>query len=265
MKTLVLLMLISTNYLYSTLSIASDFPNFPTSSILHNANGDRNSIEVNCKPNISRNTLRCKFYQMSLSYEVNPKKLEDVIKKEIDKMKKDKDYLGENPLKEIKKMCLTKGKEGERIKSHFNKMKAGAMKEHMRSVMSVMEQSCTANTLKKVNDIMVKMIKLQKQWSSVTCKIWPNSWEETFKIISNAGNQYWVSNPEPAGSCGVMNVSTLKKDGDYFWKYESRRVVTNKESTSSLLPCKKIDERSIVYSWKPKKHEVMCKELKFGF
>lgn len=65
---------------------------------------------------------------------------------------------------------------------------------------------------------MTKLVKLNKQWQSVTCKVWPNTWEEVFRHKSTIDNQYWVSEAEPNGDCGVINIFTLKKDSDYFWR-----------------------------------------------
>ncbi len=249
---------------YSFLIEAKEFPDYPTITILHNENGDRNSIQISCSPIDNKLSIKCQFYQMSVSYEEEPEGLDKKIENEILRVTKSKDFLKKDPIKEVKSLCLKEKKEYGEVIQHFNKMKKGEKKKYMKNVIETLDKACMVNTVKKAKEIISEMTRLDMQWKSKTCKVWPNTWEEIFNYKYTVDNLYWVTNAEPTGDCGIINVSTLKKDGDYFWKYESRRVVTNKEGKALLLSCKELEERSVIYSWKPKQHEVNCQEIKFG-
>ncbi|MEJ1341046.1 MAG: hypothetical protein RPU34_17075 [Candidatus Sedimenticola sp. (ex Thyasira tokunagai)] len=248
-----------------SISNASGFPKAPSTSMLHDQSGARNAVQMSCIPNYQNQSLKCQFFQMSVSYALNPEELDASIAKELRKIETNEDYLGKEPLKEIRQLCFSESKEGNKVKLHLNKMKSGPKKIYVERMLEISDEACNVTTIKKAKEIMVKLVQLNKQWQSVTCKVWPNTWEEVFRHKSTVGSQYWVSEAEPQGECGVINVSTLKKDGDYFWKYESKRVVTNREGGALLLSCKDIEERSIAYSWRSKEHNVDCKEIKFGF
>lgn len=66
-----------------------------------------------------------------------------------------------------------------------------------------------------------------------TCKIRTSSWRETF--IQNA-SRVWVSNRGPAGTCGVISVSTLEerpmdpnaKTKGPSWIFEAQKILTTK-------------------------------------
>lgn len=264
MKILITRSLAVISILYSGLSNSFDFPAYPSTSMLHNSSGDRNSIQINCEPISTSKTLKCQFFQMSVSYEVNPDELDKEIEKEILSITTSKDFLENDPIKEVKSMCLAKGKDSQKFKSHYNKMDPGFAKEHMKKIIAIMNRACNVNSVKEAKEIVIDMTRLDKKLKSVTCKVWPNTWEETFHYKYTTDNNYWVTNSEPVGECGVINVSTLKKDGKYFWKYESHRVITNKEGNSILFSCKDIEERTVEYSWKSKSHQVNCKGIKFG-
>ncbi|MES9993645.1 MAG: hypothetical protein ABW098_16975 [Candidatus Thiodiazotropha sp.] len=244
---------------------ASDFPEAPSTSMLHDQSGARNAVQMSCTPNYQNQTLKCQFFQMTVSYALDPEMLDASIAEELKKIETDKEYLGKEPLKEIKQLCFADAKEGKKIEAHFKKMKSGPRKDYAKRMLEISDEACKVTTIKQAKEIMTKLVKLNKQWQSVTCKVWPNTWEEIFRHKSTIDNQYWVSEAEPQGECGVINISTLKKDGEYFWKYESKRIVTNRDGSALLLSCKDIEERNVAYAWRSKEHDVNCKEIKFGF
>jgi len=250
---------------FPLVSNSASYPDAPTTIILHDSSGARNAIQLSCNLSADNRTLMCKFYQMSVSYKLEIDELQDSINAEIYKIKNEKDYLGKDPVKDIQKLCFSKSKDSEEINEHFNKMKSGSKKEYAEKMISIGNDACKAKTIKQVQDVMTKLIILDKEWNTVTCKVWPNIWEETFELQTTLESQYWLSKSKPAGECGIINISTIKKDDKYFWKYSSRRVVTNHEGNLGSLSCEKFEDRNVSYSWKQKEHSVNCKEIKFGF
>lgn len=248
-----------------SVSKASEFPEAPSITLLHDQSGARNAIQISCEPNYQNQTLKCQFFQMTVSYALNPEELDAAIAKEIYEIENNKEYLGKELLQEIKQFCFIKDKDGEKIKSHLEKIKLGPKRDYVESMLKITNKACKVTTISKAKEIMAQLVRLNMQWQAVTCKVRPNTWEEVFHHKVTINNPYWISDVKPQGECGVINVTTLKKDGDYFWKYESKRVVTNKEGNALLLSCKNLEERSLTYAWRSKDHNVDCKEIKFGF
>ena len=74
---------------------------------------------------------------------------------------------------------------------------------------------------------------------------------------------YWVSTENISGECGVVNVSTLKRD-DYSWKYSSQGLSPLRMPLMDCLPAR-IEERKISHRSLAKEHDVNCKEIKFSW
>ncbi len=98
-----------------------------------------------------------------------------------------------------------------------------------------------------------------------TCKIISNPYIETFKPDNNGG---WVSVRGPSGTCGLIVISTLKKDGleDLFWKYTTQKKIMNRDASHILGKCEDAyDETESTYSWRNKDKYMNCIYIHFGF
>ena len=79
---------------------ASDFPEAPSTSMLYDQSGARNAVQMSCTPDYQSQALKCQFFQMTVSYALDPEKLDSSIAEELNKIEADKDYLGKEPLDE---------------------------------------------------------------------------------------------------------------------------------------------------------------------
>lgn len=248
----------------SQMSLSGDYPDAPSNSFLNDDSGARNAISMACERDYQEEKLNCKFIQMTVSYELDPNDFNEAVAEEITKINTDDKALGKEPLQEIKKFCFSSHKEKQKIAKHFEEMSKGPRKEYAEKMLAISKEACKAKSIADAKKIHIKLSTLAKKWKTMTCKVWPNSWNETFFHHNTIDAQYWVTKSEPQGDCGMINISTLKKDGDYFWKYESKRIITNKEGSSTLLSCDKFEDRTVKYTWKTKEHDVNCKVIKFG-
>ncbi len=247
-----------------SLSIA-ELPDYPgNSNILHDQSGARNSILMDCSfENRDTGKISCQFFQMSVSYALNPDEYESKLDEELHEIRSPDFVKNEDLVAGAKKACdvYLEGK------SEFDKkidMAKGSGKEgHQRLVRELLAGACDLKTEEAAKEFFEKLVQISLDWETKTCKVWPNSWEETFTPEYTNDGFYWLSKSVAHGECGVLNVSTLKKDGDYFWKYESRRIVTNKEGGGGLIECSHVEERTAIYSWRSKEHLVNCREIKF--
>ena len=250
-------------FLATQAPLAAGFPDAPSNRFLNDGSGAKNAISMSCKRDYQGEKLNCDFIQMTVSYELDPKDFDKTIAEEIQKINTDDSALGKDPIKEVKKFCFSSRKDKNKISDYFREMSKGPRKEYAEKMLSISDGACTANSISDVRKIAIKLSTLAKKWETMTCKVRSNSWSETFVHHNTADAQYWVTKSEPQGDCGVINVSTLKKDGAYFWNYESKRIVTNKEGKTALLSCNEFEDRTVKYTWNQKEHDVNCKVIKF--
>jgi hypothetical protein len=113
---------------------------------------------------------------------------------------------------------------------------------------------CDKRTAKSIRDYL--WYTLEKQ--TKTCRIWTNSWKETFtKQLENK----WVSNEGPDGICGVVVVSSLEAKDSLVGSYETQKVVTNKDVNS---PFCQLDETKVRYAWDDKFVDRSCEFIVLG-
>lgn len=244
-------------------ALSSDFPDYPKSQLFNDQSGERNAIHMDCNPNFNDMSLDCSFFQMSVSYEQEPSKLEQAILSEIAAIFEDDEYSEENFRKEITPMCneLKKTK----VQKAIADLQPGLEKDFAVKTQVLFKRMCEANNGELAKKEMEEMIIMTKQRESVTCKVWPNVWEEKFVYQVEADSQYWLSQSEPNALCEVINISTLKKKDKFYWDYESRRIVTDMGGEiGTLFSCSDFVDRTIKYSREGRPHEVMCREIKFS-
>lgn len=242
----------------------SNYPYFPV--ILHDQSGARNSVLMECNlEGEHRDRLSCDFFQMSVSYEVSPEEYQTKLEASITEILSDENQNPSTIANQVAQIC---GSVEEQIPEYDKKLQAlsGSSKYQFYSEFkTLIEESCDLESSEQMREWMSRVVELSLSWDRVTCKVWPNTWNQEFTLRGGSGTSYWLSDSEPSGECGIVNISTIKNDGEYFWKYESRRVVTNKEATDTLMPCDQFEERVASYRWEPVEHLVNCKEIKFGF
>ncbi|HIB77547.1 MAG TPA: hypothetical protein EYO58_08030 [Flavobacteriales bacterium] len=242
---------------------AGNFPAYPPALLLYPESGERNSVQISCEQTGNPREILCHFYQMSVSYVLDPADLDGEIKKEIARYSGD-EYTGEDILDQIKGMCRDSDKF---IEAFEKKSESDDVPDRIATYVGLMRETCSLSTDEEVESFLKKMVRFQKTTESKTCKVWPNTWDETFSYNSTGDGSYWISKADPSGVCGIINVSTLRQVDEIFWGYDSRRVVTNREGSGSFmsLSCDSFEDRKVAYSWRPNDHYVMCEKIKFNF
>jgi len=258
------ILIISLILFCTNLAVAQEFPDAPSNEFLRDASGARNAISIDCQRIYQSTQLKCKFFQMTVSYKLEPDELEASISAEIEKVNTDPEALGDDPLEEVRKICPADNQDRAEIEGKLRELSKGPRKDYAEGMLQVFKEACNAKDISDAKRVYIKLVTLGSQNNAVTCKVWPNHWEEIFEYHNTLESQYWVTKSEPQGECGIINVSTLKKDGKFFWKYDSRRVVTNSEGGGALLSCKNFEDRTVSYTWNPREHDVNCKVITFS-
>jgi hypothetical protein len=96
-----------------------------------------------------------------------------------------------------------------------------------------------------------------------TCKVLNLYSKIQFKW--NEQTQNWISQEGPSGSCGTVNISTLKQDkplGSVFWVYTQKRIFTNPSGVlANGVACSKFSEQLTTYSWQTPPTLADCKYI----
>lgn len=102
--------------------------------------------------------------------------------------------------------------------------------------------------------------------STRTCRVWTSNFTQRFRRVGRAGP--WVVVDSPTGACGTVNVSRFENDaasGGIFWRYFSKKVVTNK--SGDLMPgfsCSALDESEYLFDWRSIERQMGCDYISFG-
>jgi hypothetical protein len=232
--------------------------------IVHDQSGARNSVQMDCNiESRDKREINCQFFQMSVTYALDPDDYASKLDEEIKRVGSQGSDKNENPASEAKKICDLYSDNTSEFDKSFDAALGSRKEKYWRSMREIFIGACNLKTKEATNKLFQKLVRVGLEWEAKTCKVWPNVWAEKFSPEYTKDGYYWLSKSEPQGECGVLNISTLRKDDDYFWKYESRRVITNKEGDGGLIECSSFEDRSVVYSWRPKEHIVDCGEIKF--
>lgn len=119
----------------------------------------------------------------------------------------------------------------------------------------------------------LNVVKVDHEKKRRTCLISVNTFQQSFKLLSNAANQpAWVVQSQPEGSCGVVQLSrfepeeiTIGKSKFTNWKYIARKAISN--PTGEFFPgakCSGLDESIYVYDWRSKEHQRTCDYIEFS-
>lgn len=244
---------------FSGMSIAIDKPN---SQKLYNEGSDKSYITFNCSEVKNDDSILCEFSQSTLSYKLNPNELMN----KINEMKKklDSEDLTHLTVGDMKKQICNEKVKSVNKKIEVNAINGGYIKGYSKKLNDIILKSCNLKTKNEMISLMNDMFVLTTEKDATTCLVSSQNWSEIFFPKINSDNSYWLAQSEGSGECGIINISTLKKDGDYYWKYQSKRIVTNK-SGEGINSCDKYEERDITYSNNQKEYDISCKIFKFGF
>lgn len=255
---IIMKILITTCLLFVSFGALSAPPH-PSSQFFYDESGARNAIQSRCKA--KGDALECSFYQMSVSYTLNPEELQATLDGDRERTEAG-DPGHEKAISELKEVC-SQDLDGEAGESLLAVMGDGE-KERFKLLLDL----CKAKNKEAEKKAELAFFMLTREQQASTCKVWPNVWTETFELQQSlsSGADYWLARSEVSGDCGVMSVSTLKKDTGSLWKYDSQRLVTNPSGLiQGYAPCSEIEERKVTYGWRPKQHAVDCKTIEFKY
>jgi len=99
-----------------------------------------------------------------------------------------------------------------------------------------------------------------------SCRVWTSNFTQRFRQVGSAGT--WVVVDSPTGECGTVNVSRFERApeaGGLFWRYLSKKVVTNK--AGQVMPgmtCAALDENEYLFDWRSIDRQMSCDYMSFG-
>ncbi len=229
------------------------FPNYPVTTLLHSTNDEIHGLNVECEQISSGSNFKigCKFAQTMISAKQN----KDSIDNEINEMANSA---------EVTFIEFANGVCSQTKSAQKNDLSNDELK-----VLQKSKELCNVSTEEDAKEKAVSLLRYIKTEESKICVVKTGyQWQESFTYKStNDGLGYWVSEPTPSGTCGIMNISTLKQNPgyDFLWLYESQRIITNKEAKySDSVSCSMFDERKVTFSWKSKSHILKCEKIEFG-
>lgn len=245
---------------------ASSEINYPLSgTMLLNQSGERDAIELECEDvKTNGDRLHCDFIQVHVSYETNPEELDSEIADRVARIDSYSEQNKSESLAEVRAICKDEEEMRTAINAKILTSQESPKKQLMEKMAALLDRTCDIDSVEQARDWGKEMMKVTTSWEAKTCKVWLNTWSQEFTLQQNPEDSYWLSDAVPSGDCGVLNISTLKRDGEFFWRYDSRRVVTNKEG-KALLKCSEIEEIQSSYTWRQADYLVDCQEIKFGF
>jgi hypothetical protein len=195
---------------------------------------ENDRFTVNCtEMKNGTGNIKCSFSQIMVSHDLNKikndeKELEDLRKKTAKEIQKQLDS------QSIRKFCaeeVTKSKtritdkEGQRILSHLKILCDNQSKDGL---------------------IRFKEARLAEE--KQTCQIFDKTYSEEFKYSFESDR--WISQSEPYGGCGFIDISYLEKDpregfDKFSWNYISKRIITNKNGYILAGKCSQLTDDEI--------------------
>lgn len=188
----------------------------------------------------------CDVFQTLISYELRPEQRAADIEKSMqqgDPVKEFRDGFG----KECQQMGQAKDVAMQAIKTgkgpDGQPVNVKELQDNM-PFFNAIADACANPNLNTVR----RVIEVFTDRKIRTCKVLNLYSKIQFKW--NEQTQNWISQEGPSGSCGTVNISTLKQDKPRLWFYAQKRVFTN---PSGVLPngvaCSKFSEQMTSYSW----------------
>ena len=165
-----------------SITIAASFPDFPSNSILQDTSGGRSAIEVGCEPtDRSSPTVKCRFYQFTVSYELNPEDYQIKLNEEIAKIESGKYFDAIDPVTAMRELCK---------QMNTVEVKAGIAEKYktqpksvprFKKYLTLLNKGCEVKNVGEAKLLAIEMAQFTLKEQTKTCKVWPNIWEESFQ------------------------------------------------------------------------------------
>jgi hypothetical protein len=243
---------------FFTTVIASEKPEYPFGTYL--VNPSTKSYDVIFVECIEIDTLEieCSFVQTMIRRKALPHESEKEFltawHKEMNKLKPGE---REKALSDLTNdLCSDDAKK--KLQQEIQIYKEYVDKEELESISrdyQSIQKVCNNKTSEGLRDFAKSLDVL----AAKTCTMFINPWKERFKYQEQSGK--WLSQNDPVGPCGTLNISTLSKEKDrkllVEWTYETRKVVTNKDA-EGFPSCKLLDETPSKYVSLPPTKYMNC-------
>lgn len=93
-------------------------------------------------------------------------------------------------------------------------------------------------------DSVEALLRQQLELEARTCKLFLNSWKDTFKQVSD---KVWsLADSSAKGQCAVSRLDRFECDGPYSCAYIAEKRVLNKEG-KGVIPCRELEETAFRY------------------
>ncbi|WP_313207295.1 hypothetical protein [Stenotrophomonas sp.] len=259
-------------------TLAADLP-FPTSGRVYNT-AESGWLSYDCSAP-KNGLMTCSFVQTGVRQQLKPDEARKRFSKEAADLEASlaKDYKGapgrmfDSP--EWKELCtmstdITRALRGEPATSSPAAMlqsleKMGHReKQDMLRWSEAVARSCSSRNLDGMKDALTQSLDQEQR----TCLIRTNPFSQTFKPqFSNSVFQAWiVADSNPAGECGLINVSRLVPGKDSWqWRYYARKIVTNPSADLLLMSCGDLDQAEYLYDASPQPIHLQCDYIKPDF
>jgi len=208
-----------------------------------------------------KNTIDCDIFQTSISQEETPIELQ----KQISLIKSKNN--GPDFEKSFGDFCAGNNTELqhqlEQMKSSGKSIDGRQLRPKEISIaLNSLQYLVNACRTKSSDDINLFLINME-QMKADTCSVLNNVNHETFNYDQKSDS--WISQTGPAGPCGVLNITALRKDpkSPNFWLYSDTRITSNPNGyLKNGMACKGFPTRTYNYSWQAKNNILECTQMK---
>ena len=233
---------------------------------------ESNALQAECKKS-SQGVMDCNFTQFFINKSDKREEFEKRlagIAQELKNPPKEKECVQYRAMLEaIKTKSLPKSNAGEpsfiqdqeAFTQWLNRMQLEEQRD-IENQMSALISYCSNPS----EEALRKLITTQHERDGRSCNVWVYNFEQSFNY--NIANGRWENVTGPLGVCGVVSINYFEKDesAKLFWRYKTKKTVTNKGAKSDLgLECgSTFDETEYTFDWKSSEWYKRCDYIKFG-
>lgn len=231
---------------------------YPTTGLVHSTT-ENSSISYECS--LNRETLNCKFVQTFVHFQLTES---DAAKKRVDRLKGFDKAVADS--KECSELGSTLTKIRNKSVPGFESLPKPEF-THMMTGLNKWNTFCEHRTRENY----AAAVDNDLDGEIHTCRVGSNPFEQSFhKKTDSKGNPVWIVDSQASGNCGVVRLDRFEiapdtlKDKFHFWRYISKKAVTNPSGDGALLQCKDLDEGTYIYDWKSRQHFMGCNIVEFS-
>lgn len=238
----------------------------PTAGLLYSSR-EVHSMRYDCRKNPD-NSMTCEFVQVSVAKKSKPEDLEDKLKQAREEFRTKRFRYSEDECRGIATaLDILEGRKKEaEVEAKFAEMDE-IEKRDTGKIWAAISGFCKNRS---ENDLL-NAVRLMHDIETRTCRASINPYKQIFILVrdQNTKTETWVVKQDgPDGPCGIVQLSRfepVREGAIIFWKYISRRAITNPQGKFfGTMTCKDLDESEFVYDWRFKSHTIGCDYIEFS-